>query len=89
MLIGKRIKAPRDRVQPTGIGVGQRAGKQCSSRPRPHGRHVRQIHCQRFVPERFRIDIGEEVPAGDQHVDGHCKLPARRWREQCCIVTDA
>ena len=89
MRVGQREEAARERREPDGVVVGQRAGEQRPARRRAHRRHVGQVDRERLVAELLRIDVGEEMPAVDQHVDGHRELAARRGREQRRVVADA
>jgi len=50
---------------------------------------VGQVDRQRLVPQRFGIDIGEEVATADEHVDGGHDLRARGGHEQRGVVPHA
>ncbi len=89
MRIGKREKSARERGQPAGVAVGQRPGQQRPPGRRAHRRDVGEVHGQRLVPERLGIDVGQEVPARDQHVHRHRQLLPRRRHEERRIVADA
>ncbi len=88
MRVGKRVEAARERGEPGRVTVGQRAGEERPSRGRAHRRHVGQIHRERLVAELFRIRVGEEMAAADQHVDGDRELAGRRRREERGVVAD-
>ena len=87
--VGQGEEAAREGGEPRRRRLGQRAGQQRPARQRAHRRHVGQVHRQRLVPERLGIDVGEEMPALDQHVDRDRELAARRRREQRRIVAHA
>ena len=86
--VRERVEAARERREPGGVAVGQRAGEQRPFRRRAHRRHVGKVHRERLVAEVFRVGVGEEMAPAHQHVDRHRELAGRRRREERRIVAD-
>ena len=68
------VEAAREGRQPSFVDVRQRTGEKRPPGLGTHRRHVGKIHCERLVAKLLRIDVGEEMPACDQHVDRNREL---------------
>jgi hypothetical protein len=86
---GEREESLAERGEPRFIRFRQRERQRERLRLRAHRGEIRQIHRERFVTQRFGIDIGEEMAAFHQHVGRYRQHFAGARREQRAVVADA
>jgi hypothetical protein len=87
--VGEREEPFAEGGEPRFVRFRQRERQRERLRLRAHRGEVRQIHRERFMAERFGIDIGEEMAAFHQHVRRYRQHFARTRREQRAVVADA
>jgi len=89
VLVGQRKQALGKGAEPRVAGLGQGQGQREAEWARAHGGQIAEVHRQRLVAQRLRVNASKKMPALDQHVGGHGQLMSGPGLQQCAVIADA